>query len=374
MARRRSGQWPTPKKEKGQWKIRYYTDQAQEDGTVRRVKKTKCLGRVEEVTFRQAKKEASRFLQPINDVEPGIEHAEKTLNELIHRWRRDVKPNLKRSTQSQYDAWAIKKWIQPLLGSWPLREITKPDVQSFMANASKTLSGKSVRGLRVVLRSVLSLAVEWEWLKSNPAAGRFRLPKARPTRAKYIVEPQQFRALLDALKQPHGTIVALAALGGLRKGEIEGLRWNDITQGKLVVDEAVYERVIGTPKTDTSHREVRVGPLVDSLLADWKLTAPFTGDQDFVFALRTPTPIDLHHVMARHVKPVCERLGLPRIGWHDLRHTYTTWGRRAGVDPEAMRDQLGHSSVQITLDVYSHIENGANAAASIERYAAGLAA
>ena len=208
----------------------------------------------------------------------------------------------------------------------------------------------------------------------NPAAGRLRLPKVRPSRAKFILEPQGLRDLLDALKQPHSTIVSLAVLGGLRKGEIEGLRWNDVRPGKLIVDEAVYERVIGTPKTDASHREVKVGPLVESLLAAWKLAAPFTGEEDFVFALRTPTPIDLHNVIARHVKPVCERLGLPRIGWHDLRHTYTTWGRRAGVAPEAMRDQLGHSSVQITLDVYSHIDDGAATAARIEQYAAGLAA
>ncbi len=58
--------------------------------------------------------------------------------------------------------------------------------------------------------------------------------------------------------------------------------------------------------------------------------------------------------MARHIKPVCRKIGISDIGWHDLRHTYTTWGRSAGVPVETMRDQLGHASSVLTLDVYSH--------------------
>ena len=105
MARRRRGQFPTPRKERGQWKIRYYTDVAQPGGTVRRPRKTKCLGRVKDMTLTEAKKETARFLQPINDVEPGIEYQEKTVNDLIQLWRRDVKSNLRRSTQANYE-WA----------------------------------------------------------------------------------------------------------------------------------------------------------------------------------------------------------------------------------------------------------------------------
>ncbi len=137
-ARRRRGQFPIPRKERGQWKIRYYTDVAQPDGTVRRVKKTKCLGRVAEMTLREAKKETARFLQPINDVEPGIEYAEKTLNDLVQLWERDVKPNLKRSTQESYE-WGFKR-IVPWFGPMPVSEIEKADVQSFLTASAKELA------------------------------------------------------------------------------------------------------------------------------------------------------------------------------------------------------------------------------------------
>ena len=92
MARRRRGQWPQPKKERGLWKIRYWADVAQPDGSIKRKRRTKCLGRVEEMTLTQARKEASRFLQPINDVEEGIEHTEKMMNDLIAQWRKLVPP------------------------------------------------------------------------------------------------------------------------------------------------------------------------------------------------------------------------------------------------------------------------------------------
>ena len=63
------------------------------------------------------------------------------------------------------------------------------------------------------------------------------------------------------------------------------------------------------------------------------------------------------------MKPTAERLGLPRFSWHDFRHAYTTWGRKAGVEAEVMRDQVGHTSVLMTQDVYSHLDDDQGEAA-----------
>ncbi len=102
MARRRRGQFPEPKQENGQWKIRYWIDQVQDDGLRRRARRTKCLGLADQLTETQARKEASRFLQPINDVEEGIEYSGKTMEQLIAKWRDAVKPAMKLSTQLSY--------------------------------------------------------------------------------------------------------------------------------------------------------------------------------------------------------------------------------------------------------------------------------
>ena len=72
-------------------------------------------------------------------------------------------------------------------------------------------------------------------------------------------------------------------------------------------------------------------PWAQRAINEWREQARFTGPDDFVFAVRKNKPVDLHNDIARHIKPAASKLGLPRIGWHDLRHTYTTWGRLAGM-------------------------------------------
>ena len=368
MARRRRGQFPQPKKERGLWRIRYWTDQAQADGTVRRVRKTKCLGRVEEMTLTQARKEAQRFLGPINDVQEGTEHTEKTMNELIRRWSRDVKPNLKRSTQESYK-WAFTRIVRAF-GPVPVSEIEKAEVQAFLTNAGRELAPESVRDLRARLRGIVTLAEEWGWLKtgSNPAAGRMRLPGRVSTRIRRIPTPEQFRTLVLALPQPYRAIVCLAGLGGLRRGELAALRWEDFLGRIVIVDEAVYRGSLDTPKSLKSNRTVTIPAIAVKLIEDWRLQCRFRDQKDFAFSIRTNSPIDLNRAIERKIKPIAEGLGLPRFSWHDFRHAYTTWGRKAGVEAEIMRDQVGHSSVLMTQDVYSHLDDREGAAEKIGRF------
>ena len=365
MARRRRGQFPIPKKEKGQWKFRYYTDQAQPDGSIRRVRKTKCLGKFEAMTSREARKQAQRFVEAINDVEPAIEHGDKTMNELIAKWRVAVKPTLKFSTQHNYE-WAYARCARAF-GGVPVAEIEKLEIQVFLTAASRDLSPESVHDLRVRLRGLLFLAEEWGWLKpgGNPAQGRFRLPYRQPVRPRKIPTPDQFRKLVGGLKQPYKALVALAGLSGLRRGELAALRWNDLCGESIRVDEAVYRGRLGSPKTRRSNRVVNIPPKATELLEEWRKECCFTQPEDFMFGIRTNTPIDLNGVLERVVKPSAEKLGLPRFSWHDFRHAYTTWGRQAGVEAEVMRDQVGHTSVTMTQDIYSHLDDRSGAAERI---------
>ena len=203
------------------------------------------------------------------------------------------------------------------------------------------------------------------WIQKNPARGRLKLPERRLVRLKLILSPAQVVLLASALRQPYRAVLLLAVLSGLRKGELEALRWLDWHGNALTVDEAIYRRDLGTPKR-SKLRTVTIGPLAQQALEEWKAQPRFLGPDDFIFAVRTNSPIDLHNALARHVKPTCSRLGLPLISMHDLRHSHTTWGRKAGVSAETMRDQLGHASVKTTLDIYSHATDGTDAAMRIE--------
>jgi integrase len=144
---------------------------------------------------------------------------------------------------------------------------------------------------------------------------------------------------------------------------------HNLKPGALAIDEAVYRGKLGSPKTPKSTREVSIGPIAQQAIEEWSKHARFKGPDDFMFGIRTNSPIDLHNAVARFVKPACKTLGLPAVSWHDLRHTYTTWGRLAGMKAETMRDQLGHSSVVMTLDVYSHAQDRSGEAAMIEQWA-----
>lgn len=364
--RRRRGQNPKPYKERGRWKFKYRIDQAQAGGSVQRVQKTKVLGRADEMSYSEACQEARKFITPIDELKPGVEHSERTMADLIQRWRDAIAPNFKRSTCESYE-WAFKR-IKPAFGSMKVSNIERTDVQQFLTDAGRKLAPESVHDLRARLRGLLSIAVEWGWIDANPAGGRLRLPKRRHVRQKHILTPAQFLLLVSALPQPYSTVIYLAVLGGLRKGELEALRWMDIHAEGVTVDEATYRGTLDSPKTERSDRTVAIGPIVRRELDEWRRVAPFTDPSDFVFSVRTNSPINLKNAVGRHVKPACQRLGIPAVSWHDLRHTYTTWGRRAGVKAESMRDQLGHSSVKTTLDIYSHVDSQDGVAEAIEAY------
>lgn len=205
-----------PRTEISRWivEIWYRIDEEQADGSIRRVQKTKILGRKEDgMTLTQAKKEAGRFMQPINDVVEGIEHRRKTMRHLIAKWREAVKPNLKLSTQMSYE-WAFKR-LEPTFGHVALADIGKADIQAFLTSTGKQLSGESVRDLRARLRGLLSTAEQWGWIEAggNPAGGRLRLPEPVPARPRRIIWPVEFHPLVATLKQPYGAIVSKLCAG-----------------------------------------------------------------------------------------------------------------------------------------------------------------
>lgn len=237
------------------------------------------------------------------------------------------------------------------------------------------MRGHSQRDLLNRFSGLFSLAADYDWIVTNPIAGRRRrgrfVPPRVPVRVAVEISPQQFQCLIAALTMPYDSVVLVAGLCGLRKGEIEALRWRCITSEFILISEALYQRQLGTAKSRKSAGPVPMSNQVREALENWREVSRFTGEDDFVFAVATPTPIDLHNVVCRHVKPMCRRLGIPEVSWHDLRKATATWARQAGLPVEEVRDMLRHESAALTLDTYSQLTADAASAQRLADFALG---
>jgi len=204
--------------------------------------------------------------------------------------------------------------------------------------------------MRNLLSRVLRTAQEWGYIEANPALS-VRLPEMKHKEASFL-SVEQVRLLLAELQEPERTMVLLAVLTGLRRGELFALRWKhlDLEGRVLRVREAVYEGHFGTPKTRSSVREIPLGG--DALNALRKL--PNGNPEDLVFPSRKGTAIDPNNLVKRVLRPACDRAGIPRVAWKAFRHTHATLLSDAGESIKLAQAQLGHSDLGTTLQVYTH--------------------
>jgi integrase len=303
--------------------------------------------------------------------------------------------SVKPTTRAGYEH-LVDRHIVPHLGDVRLRDLTTAQVLAFYerlrtsgrARATKDgrtgLSETTVHAVHVALGAALRHAVEAGQLRVSPVE---QLPrKARPRVAKSrrdemrtwtAVEAQQF--LAAASGDRFAALFDLALNTGLRRGELAALRWADVDMDRAVL--AVrrnrvlvrYAVEAGTPKGGRA-RTVDLDPGTVAMLrshrvrqsADRLAWGEAWTDSGQVFTREDGTA--LHpQTLTWHLRRLTKLAGVPAIRVHDLRHTHATLGLAAGVPPKVMQERLGHASVQITLDLYSHVVPGmqADAAARI---------
>jgi integrase len=171
------------------------------------------------------------------------------------------------------------------------------------------------------------------------------------------------RALVDAADgQLARALLVTAAMTGMRRGELLGLRWRDVdyTNRRVWVRRSIgLGGVVKQPKTARSVRAIALPRMVaDELEAHWK-ASPFRAPDDYVFTNSIGTPLDGRSMVREVFEPARVRAKLPPVRFHDLRHSYASVLIEQGAHPKVISDQLGHASVQITMDRYSHLFDGA---------------
>ena len=272
-----------------------------------------------------------------------------------------ARPNTKPSTCRDYEG-SIRNHLVPYFGDVELRRITREMVQRYLADKAKsrkadgspTWTPKTINGTMVPLREMLGHAVEWGYLASSPAA--MVKPLRLEPREREILAPEELAAVLDAAEGQHRLIFRMAALLGLRRGELLGLRWGDLEldRRRLHVRQTYTNTGFGSPKSRAGRRMV---PLTPGLVADLRrhrMAAP-TNEHDLVFASSAGTPIDPRNLITAWHRTL-RRAGVRVLAFHSLRHTAVSLMiAREGLNPKQLQSVIGHASIQLTYDTYGHL-------------------
>ncbi len=279
-----------------------------------------------------------------------------------------VEGAVKPSTLRTY-RWLLSKHLVPAFGSSKLTDLTAEHVQRFTAEKLKSgLSPKTVRHLLVVLKHMLKHAKKWGYLRYNPADD-VEAPRVE-SREMDALTPEELRRLFQAADEPYRTLFLCAALTGMRRGELLGLRWGDVDwhQGRIYVHQTLFKRtrqeagqgtpwLFQTPKSRASRRAIVMSPALKEALEFHRLTCP-ASPHDLVFCKSNGAPMDAELMVRREFQPALTRAGLRHIRFHDLRHTYASLLIAQGAHVRFIQDQLGHSSVTTSLNTYGHLLPG----------------
>lgn len=273
-----------------------------------------------------------------------------------------VRPRIKPGTYAEY--WHnLHKHIYPLLGDYPIREITPDEIQNMVNILKQQVAGSTLHGICRLLKSVLTCACQYEVIRSNPYRD-IKLPKAKQRPPRVLTCKEQKYLEQEILSRGHLEYL-LGLYAGLRVGEICGLRWENIdfersllyvcsSVQRIPKEKNIHETqvIVGTPKSASSVREIPLPTFLTGLLAERKKHADLS-DEDFIFPGkygRYQEP----RLMQQRLTKLCEDLQIQGVHMHTLRHTFATRCLENGTGYEVLCEFLGHSSPQITLRYYAH--------------------
>ena len=344
-------------KDRQVWRARWVEPIVLPNGAVGRVLRNEFIAEVRDVpTRRQAQALLDEKLRSLNQGSHKPQ-AVVTFGQFVEEhWKQKVLTAFKPSTAESH-AVLLRKHLLPYFGEKRLCDIGTADVQAFVVEKAQAgLAWNTVKNLRNLVSRTLRTAVEWNYLSSNAARG-VRLPAKQLVRPPRVITVEQLRALLRILPEPVRTMVLVCAFTGVRAGELFALRWRhvDLERGVLQVRESVHRGKFGPPKTRNSVRDLPLGSVVLAALLAHRRRVGENSPDDLLFPSRKRTALCRNNLLRRVVYPACDRAGIPRVGWHSLRHLHATLLSEAGEPLKVAQAQLGHADLQTTLGVYTHL-------------------
>ena len=367
MAKKRAnGEGNIRKRSDGRWEGRYTA--GHDPVTGKRITKN-VLGK----TQAEVREKLRRTIEETRGLDVA-RAGEYTTGQWLEVWFNDYAMLKVRPSSHQTYRGYLDHHIKPYIGNIPLTKLSSLDLQRLYKKLlsdgrvdrieskkqPKGLSAKTVRNIHQIISSALKLAVEQRLIARNPADG-CALPKAERKEMRTLPVEQLTSFLREAKDSGVFALYYIDLTTGLRRGELLGLKWSDIDleKGDLRVQRQIGRidgKIIEMPlKTKNAYRTLPLSTdAIDVLMQQRRKT----GNSEWVFPSPTGGPMSPDSVL-HMLHRVLKRAGLPKVRFHDLRHTFATLALQNGVDIKTVSGMLGHFSAGFTLDTYAHVTTSA---------------
>ena len=348
----------------GTWQIRY---EAPPDGSGKR----KYLSK----TIRGNKKDAERTMREIaTSIDNGgfVSPEKETVANFMHRWLKDYVATTKKPKTLQGYEGNINRYILPAFGWLKLQELTGRHIQALYGELTgRGLSNTSVVQVHRIIHKALSLAVKWGCVTRNVADAASPPKVEQKTMETWEVETVR-KFLGSAKENRYGDLYVFGILTGLRRGELCGLLWKnvDLQRHRISIVQTLQRitgrgLVVGKPKTKRSRRSIALGATEIELLHTIRgkqierqvACGDLWASSGYVFTQADGNPID-PDLLSKDFPKFLRKAGLPHLQLHGLRHCNASLLLSEGIHLKVVSERLGHQSISITADLYSHVSPG----------------
>ena len=317
------------------------------------------------------KKKAQEELRKLNDqLLKGIFVPAKRIplfSKVAEDWLEYKKPNIRQSTWRKYEGYTKNHFEE--LDNIKINRITTVRIEKFITKRqNQGMNLTTLRKLIVTLNQIMKYSVRHNYIGHNPVSNAER-PKGKSEISAdsdhdtiQILTPIEINKLIDSeTDQEFKTLFQLAIASGAREGELFGLKWTDIDwfNGQIHIQRTFNENAWYKPKSKTSVRNIDIGPSTMATLREWKVACP-PNELDLIFPNSKGNPLNHGNMLRRHFYPALKTAELPRVRFHDLRHTYASLLIAQGENIKYIQNQLGHASPVVTLTVYAHLMKSTN--------------
>jgi len=326
-------------------------------------------------TKKEAEKQRTELLHQL-DTGMFIKPSKTTFAEYLERWLQDyAKPNISPRGYERY-AGIIKKYFIPEMGNIPLTQLKPEHIQGHVRTMrDHGLKPETIRFHHAVIHKALQTAVKWDLLHRNAADGVDMPERSHTVRPTW--DDFEVRQFLDTAKDSiYYALFHTALFTGMRRSELLGLKWGDVEIQQIDVCRSLHHLKDGSyiftqPKSEKSKRTIALSPSSILVLAEHKerqqairtMLGEALGRDDLVFSTPQGAPLR-PNTITRAWGILAAKAGVKSIRLHDARHTHASLMLKQGIHPKIVQERLGHSTISMTLDIYSHVTPGLQEAAA----------